>query len=327
MTGAGFTQTANVVAQALFANRAARDYRLQSPSPCSGKGPASIQPAVTAPASPDRFVSVSAPTSAATGDELSVAIKVQNRTAVAGPVSVSVSAATAKLLGLSGSAGSCSGTTCTATLGANGSLTITARVGATTAGSATVTAKLGETDATPSDNTATATTTITGPTCTFAGSDAADTVQGSASNEVFCLFGGDDTVMPGAGNDTVLGGSGTDRLSYWNAPNAVVINLGQAAAWDAGAGTGVGWDTFRSVEWGTGSAYSDTLVGTPGPDILDGLEGNDEIWGYAGNDTLKGWVGNDKLYGGDGDDTLDGAEGTDTCDQGAGTGTKSACEA
>jgi hypothetical protein len=42
--GYGFTATSNTTAQALFVNRAARDYRLQASSPCRGDGPAAIQP-------------------------------------------------------------------------------------------------------------------------------------------------------------------------------------------------------------------------------------------------------------------------------------------
>ena len=42
--GYGFTATSNTTAQALFVNRAMRDYRLQASSPCRGDGPAAIQP-------------------------------------------------------------------------------------------------------------------------------------------------------------------------------------------------------------------------------------------------------------------------------------------
>ena len=44
-TGNGYALGANTTAQAQFTNRASRDYRLLSSSPCLGKGPASIQPA------------------------------------------------------------------------------------------------------------------------------------------------------------------------------------------------------------------------------------------------------------------------------------------
>lgn len=322
-TGNGFTLGVNTIAQPLFADSSAHDYRLLKSSPCIGKGPKFIQPP---PDSTDDWaVSVTAPTTAATGDETVVSMRVQNRSASSASFTLNAATTGGKLLDLSTSAGTCTATTCTGTVPASGTVTASATVGATVPGSATTTARLSE-DQTPADNTASATTAVNGPACTIVGSDAVDTAQGTAANEVFCLFGGDDTVMPGAGNDVIAGGSGTDRLSYWNSTSPVVINLGQSAAWDARTGTAVGYDTFRNVEWATGSAFADTLVGGVGADILDGLEGTDELWGYAGNDTLKGWSGNDRLYGGDGRDALDGGSGTDACNQGLGSGSKTSCE-
>jgi Ca2+-binding RTX toxin-like protein len=321
VTGNGYALGVNTTAQALFTDRAARDYRLLASSPCYGKGPASIQPAPR-----DRYVTVSAPASTTTGTVVDETIKVQNRLATAGPVSVKVVTAKAKLLKLTASSGSCTADTCTATLPASESITVSARVGVTAPGSATTTATLGETDATPADNAATGTTQVTGPACTYEGTVGADTVQGTAANEVFCLFDGDDTTMPGAGDDAVLGGPGKDRLSYWNAPSPVIINLTQMVAWDAAAGTAIGWDTLSDVEWGTGTAFADSLIGSSINETLDGLEGADGIRGLGGNDVLKGWSGGDRLYGGDGNDTLDGGDGADACRQDAGAGTITACE-
>ena len=320
-TGSGFALGVNSTAQAQFTNRPARDYRLLTSSPCQGKGPASIQP----PAS-DRYVTVTAPASTTTGTAITATITVHNRLATAGPVSVAVSAAGAKLLKLTPSTGTCTATACTATLPASGSVTITASVGATAPGTATTTATLGEMDASPGDNAATDTTTVTGKTCTYAGSDAADTVQGTAANEVICLFGGNDTVMPAGGDDDVFGGLGKDRLSYWNAASAVIVNLTQRTAWDAAAGTAIGWDTLSSIEWGTGTAHADSLIGSGLADTFDGLEGADGIRGLGGNDVLKGWTGDDRLLGGDGNDTLDGGDGLDACSQDAGAGTITTCE-
>lgn len=322
-TGDGYVLGANTTAQALFTDRTSRDYRLLSTSPCQGKGPASIQPVA---AQPDRYVTVATPATAETGGELPATVVVRNRTANAATTTVAITTAGAKVLGITPSAGSCSAGTCTATLPAGGTISITVRVGATAAGSASVSAKLAEADATPADNAVTAATSVTGRACTFAGTDGADDVQGSAASDVLCLFGGADTAMPAAGNDVVLGGSGMDRVSYWNAAGPVVISLGQASAWDRSGGTAVGSDTFSSVEWGSGSAHADTLVGGPGADILDGLEGADEIWGYGGDDTLKGWAGNDRLNGGDGNDLIDGGDGSDGCTQGAEAGSAVSCE-
>jgi Fibronectin type III domain/Right handed beta helix region len=42
--GNGFVQSGNTIADPLYVNRAAKDFRLSASSPCVGKGPASIQP-------------------------------------------------------------------------------------------------------------------------------------------------------------------------------------------------------------------------------------------------------------------------------------------
>jgi parallel beta-helix repeat protein len=47
--GNGFSQTANIIADPLYINRTAKDFRLASNSPCIGKGPGSIQPGGQAP--------------------------------------------------------------------------------------------------------------------------------------------------------------------------------------------------------------------------------------------------------------------------------------
>ena len=279
------------------------------------------------PPAPDRYVTASAASSATTGDVIGVTIDVRNRTSAATPVTVGVTTANGKLLALTSSAATCGASSCTATLPANGGVTITARVGATGPNAATTTATLSGTDVSASDNTATATTSLTGPACTVAGTDGADTnVQGSPGNDVLCLFGGDDTVRPGAGDDWIFGGAGRDRLTYSNAAGPVEVNLTNRDAYDRGALTAIGYDQFRDIEWASGTAFADLLVGSPNPDTLDGLEANDELYGQDGNDVLNGWAGNDGLHGGNGDDSLDGGDGVDTCSQDAGVGSKTACE-
>ena len=321
-TGYGFTLGTNTIAQALFVDRAARDYRLTSSSPCQGLGPASI------PSTTDRYVTVAAPATAATGDAVDVVVKVTNRVARESAFTMDLAVTSgAKVLGLTTASGSCTGTVCTGTLPTNASITVTLRLGVTAAGTASVSASLREGDVTPADDRATAALGASGPTCTVAGTDGAETVQGTAGADVLCLFGGNDTALPAGGGDVVLGGAGLDRLSYWNAGNAVTVNMTQAAAWDSGTGTAIGYDTFRGIEWTTGTAHADTLVGSAAADTIDGLEGNDQLWGYGGDDRLKGSTGADRLYGGDGSDALEGGDGTDLCDQGAGAGTRVGCEA
>ena len=226
-----------------------------------------------------------------------------------------------------GSAATCGASSCTATLPANGVVTITARVGATGPNAAKTTATLSGTDVSANDDTATSMTSLTGPTCTFAGTDGPDTnVQGGSGPDVLCLFGGDDTVRPGAGDDWILGGAGRDRLTYSNAAGPVEVNLTNRDAYDRGALTAIGYDQFRDIEWATGTAYADVVAGSPNADTLDGLGGDDQLYGYDGNDVINGGAGNDQLHGGNGDDTLDGGDGVDTCSQDAGVGSKIACE-
>jgi 2',3'-cyclic-nucleotide 2'-phosphodiesterase (5'-nucleotidase family) len=71
----------------------------------------------------------------------------------------------------------------------------------------------------------------------------------------------------------------------------------------------------------TGTAVSDSLLGTRGDDIIFGLGGNDRILGLSGNDILGGGDGNDFLIGGNGDDTLIGGPGNDTYIGGVGRNT------
>jgi Ca2+-binding RTX toxin-like protein len=71
-----------------------------------------------------------------------------------------------------------------------------------------------------------------------------------------------------------------------------------------------------------GSASSNEIDGTSGPDVIVGLGGNDDIEGHGGNDVicggrgsdeLEGDRGNDRLYGGRGYDKAEGGPGADVC--------------
>ena len=52
----------------------------------------------------------------------------------------------------------------------------------------------------------------------------------------------------------------------------------------------------------TGTAASETLIGTDLPDLFQALAGDDTLIGGAGNDTLGGGIGVDSMVGGTGDD-------------------------
>jgi hypothetical protein len=107
----------------------------------------------------------------------------------------------------------------------------------------------GNTDPTP------ATRTLELRNCTIAGAEDADTLNGSAGDDVICGFGGDDVVNPLAGNDIVFGGTGDDRV--------------------------------------TPSRGNDRLLGEAGDDTLDGGQDNDQLNGGLGTDACKGGSGID----------------------------------
>lgn len=98
------------------------------------------------------------------------------------------------------------------------------------------------------------------------GTNAANTMNGSAAEEKFNGLGGNDVINAGSGNDQLIGGAGNDTLN-------------------AGAGN----DVLR------GLADNDTLLGGTGDDNLDGGMGDDVINGGIGFDILRGGAGADSF--------------------------------
>ncbi|MDB5438949.1 MAG: hypothetical protein JWM33_1376, partial [Caulobacteraceae bacterium] len=143
-----------------------------------------------------------------------------------------------------------------------------------------------------------------------------DTVYGDAGANVIAMGdgydvafggGGDDTISGaenaygGAGNDTLTdsradwgmyldGGAGNDHLigdggttaGYYDAPDAVTVDLSNTGAQDTG---GAGVDTLNNISGVQGSAYNDTLHGSDGDNFIDGYAGDDDMTGGAGNDS------------------------------------------
>ncbi|WP_323014049.1 VCBS domain-containing protein, partial [Devosia sp.] len=126
----------------------------------------------------------------------------------------------------------------------------------------------------------------------YYGTDAKNTITGTANGETIYGLGGDDTINGGNGDDTLYGGDGNDTL---NGGNGNDILYGED-----------GNDTLN------GGAGDDVLYGGAGDDKLNGDAGNDALYGGDGNDTLNGGNGNDTLIGGDGDDIFIGSAGNDT---------------
>ncbi|MEV7522308.1 calcium-binding protein [Streptomyces sp. NPDC091371] len=111
----------------------------------------------------------------------------------------------------------------------------------------------------PSDNTATATTTVDNAHgCTITGTNNPDDITGTNARDVICALGGNDTINARSGSDTVYAGSGSDAV-------------------DGGPG-------------------ADTLIGGTGSDILNGRSGNDTldtVDSISGNDEAHGGPGPD----------------------------------
>jgi Ca2+-binding RTX toxin-like protein len=140
------------------------------------------------------------------------------------------------------------------------------------------------------------------------GLDGNDTLKGGGGIDTLWGGSGNDTLMGGTGADVLMGGSGFDTASYEEATSAVLVSLYHGAAdWGEAAG-----DTFNSIENLTGSDFNDQLWGNDGVNVIDGGDGTDTLKGYGGSDTLRGGDQVDYLYGMDGNDWLDGGAGADT---------------
>lgn len=123
------------------------------------------------------------------------------------------------------------------------------------------------------------------------GTQRADNLIGTATNNRMDGKGGNDTVNGGNGNDTLQGGSGNDKLLGASGNDSVLGGVGK-----------------------------DSLYGGVGNDMLYGNEENDMLYGEAGNDILQGGAGNDVLRGGAGNDMLYGNQGNDVFNFSRGNG-------
>jgi uncharacterized repeat protein (TIGR01451 family) len=141
-------------------------------------------------------------------------------------------------------------------------------------------------DPVASNNKATATTRVIGPTATCRGVPATmigtagdDTIAGTGGRDVIASFGGNDTITSLASRDLVCVGSGNDHVSAGSAADRVFGGAGQ-----------------------------DRLLGRGGPDVLRGNAGNDVLRGNRGADRLRGGAGFDRCRGGAGADSIRGCE-------------------
>ena len=140
------------------------------------------------------------------------------------------------------------------------------------------------------------------------GTNAANTLTGTAGNDRIYALGGNDTVNAGGGNDLAYGGNGNDALNGQDGDDTLFG--------EAGVDTIYGGNGMDALDGGDGS---DFLYGDSGDDNLLGGAGLDELHGGDGNDSLDGGIGNDSLYGENGVDTIVGGAGSDYLYGGTGT--------
>jgi uncharacterized repeat protein (TIGR01451 family) len=141
-------------------------------------------------------------------------------------------------------------------------------------------------DPVASNDKATATTSVVGPTAscrgvpaTKVGTTGDDTIVGTGGRDVIVALAGNDTIASLAGRDLVCAGSGRDYVGAGSAADRVFGGAGQ-----------------------------DRLLGRGGGDVLKGNAGNDVLKGSRGADRLRGGSGSDRCRGGAGADSIRGCE-------------------
>ena len=117
---------------------------------------------------------------------------------------------------------------------------------------------------------------------TMSGSADADRLDSGAGNDSIDGLAGNDTLIGSTGDDTIDGGSGYDIASYAFASAAVAANL------STGTSSGAdGVDSLRNIEGLRGSGYADTLIGNASANVLIGFEGADTLNGGGGLDVAS----------------------------------------
>ncbi|MBA4066419.1 MAG: hypothetical protein C0501_22440 [Isosphaera sp.] len=150
----------------------------------------------------------------------------------------------------------------------------------------------------------------------------ADTIVGSAADNVLFGGGGNDVLNGGAGNDTyvlVAGGTdvitdtgGVDTLDFSRTTaSGVNVDLSRTNGSAQNIAPGASLALNGVIERVIGTNQDDVLTGGAGDDTLIGLGGDDRLMGQSGNDLLFGGAGDDDLNGGPGRDILVGGPGAD----------------
>lgn len=175
------------------------------------------------------------------------------------------------------------------------------------------------------------------------GTSAAETINGTAGNDMIYAYGGGDTVYGGDGNDVIYGGSGGDTL-YGGDGNDQLTGGSGGDTMYGGTGNDIyyvqtvddkviefsneGTDTVVSylANYRIGANIEQLFIGEgaatdaagrangAGNDLNNAIKGSsigNNLNGNAGNDSIYGYGGNDVLTGGLGNDKLVGGDGED----------------
>ncbi|WP_423298271.1 calcium-binding protein, partial [Arcobacter sp. YIC-310] len=118
-----------------------------------------------------------------------------------------------------------------------------------------------------------------------------DIITGNSQDNILDGKEGDDTLKGGAGDDSFIGGEGLDTADYSDVDEKLFIDLKSTTPREVSTGLGV--DSFDSIEGVLGGSNDDTLIGTNTENNLVGNGGNDTLIGFGGDDTLSGGAGND----------------------------------
>lgn len=162
----------------------------------------------------------------------------------------------------------------------------------------------------------------------WTGNNAANTLIGTAGDDIGNAGGGNDVMTGGGGSDVLNGNGGTDVVVFADPVGNYDIDLAGPIVVTDNVGTG-GTDLLQNVEIlrfnGTdysvlrGNAGNNTLNnitnGTAGSQAIFAGAGNDRMNGGAGDDVIVAGIGNDTIYhtgATGGHDLVDGGAGTDT---------------
>lgn len=130
------------------------------------------------------------------------------------------------------------------------------------------------------------------------GTNATETIRGTAFRDALYAYGGNDVIDGGGGSDFIRAGYGDDSVTGGAGNDTIYGDAGNDRI--------------------AGGISNDKLFGGDGNDTLSGDGGDDQIWGDAGDDWISGGIGHDVLYGGAGRDRLHAVSGGDWMNGGPG---------